>query len=172
MQRLDKKQIKKKYKEYPKRTQTIYLLLENIEYARNVAAIFRTADAARVGKIFLTGISFQPPFGKDLVKASRHKEKSIPWEYEKDSAKAIQKLKQQGFEIVGIELTDSSMDLSELQSYMDKHEKVCFVAGSEVYGIVKTTLEKLDTAVQIPMYGKGASLNVGMSVGIVLFSFK
>jgi tRNA G18 (ribose-2'-O)-methylase SpoU len=171
MQRLDKKQIKKLFKAYPKRTQEIYLMLENVEYPRNVAGIFRTADAAGVRKIFLTGISHQPPFGKDLVKASRHKEKSVPWEYQKDSGKAIQKLKNQGFLILGVELTDSSSDISDLKHRLKNVDKVCFVLGSEVYGVLKTTLERIDGAVQIPMYGKGASLNVAVTAGIVLFSF-
>ncbi len=169
MQRLDKKQIKKFHKNF-KRTQTIVLLLENVQYARNVAGIFRTADAAGVSKIILTGVSHQPPFGKDLVKASRHKEKSVSWEYVKDTGKAIQKLRNNGYKIVGIELTQSSIQLEDLRDAMKKEDKICFIAGSEVYGLMNTTLERLDTAVQIPMYGKGASLNVGSAVAVTLFS--
>ncbi len=49
--------------------------------------------------------------------------------------------------------------------------KICFIAGSEVYGVTRQTLEKIDLSVYIPMFGKGASLNVSSSVAVVLYSF-
>lgn len=170
MRQLQKKEIKKLSKEF-KRDKTIYLLLENIEYARNVAIMFRVADAAGVRKVFLTGISHLPPFGKDLVKVSRHKEKSIDWAGNKTSGEVINSLKRQGFEIIAVELTDKAMPIDQLKNYLEGKDKICFVAGSEVYGVNKKTLERCDSSVFIPMYGRGASLNVASSVAITLFSF-
>ncbi len=152
-----------------KRDKLIYLILENIEYARNVAGIFRTADAAGVKRIYLTGITKTPPFGKDLRKASRNKEASVEW-CKGDTGKIIHTLKKQGFRIVAIELTDKSIPMDTLDRTLQRENKICFIAGSEVYGIVKDTLAKCDLATHIPMYGKGASLNVGTSIGIVLYS--
>lgn len=169
MRRLDKKQIKKQSKAL-KRNQQIYLLLENIQYATNVASSFRTADAAGVKKIFLTGISKQPPFGKDLRKTSRSKERSVHWEYVQESATVIRKLKQRGFTIVAIELAEGAIPLHKLYETMQEHENICFVAGSEVYGVTNSTLDLCDYAVQVPMYGKGASLNVSVATAVVLFS--
>ncbi len=171
MRQLNKKEVKKKYKSFPKREQEIYLILENIQYARNVAAIFRTADAAGVRRIYLTGISQKPPFGKELKQVSRHKEESVEWMQEEFSGDVIAKLKKQGFMIVAIELTDQSVPLDELSGKLRGVEKICFVAGSEVFGTKKTTLEKCDLGVEIPMYGKGGSLNVSTSVAIALYSF-
>lgn len=170
MQQLRKKEIKKFFKEtVQKRKQTLYLILENVEYARNVAAIFRTADAAGVRKIFLTSISHKPPFGKDLVKVSRHKENSIPWEYMDTTVEVIKKLKKDGFFIVALEITDTSAPISELPALVAGKEKVAIIAGSEVYGVINKTLAEVDAAVYIPMYGKGASINVAASVAIGLF---
>lgn len=170
MKALNKKEIKKKFKKN-KRKKEVYVIIENIQYARNVANIFRTCDAAGVRKLFITGISTTPPFGKDLSKASRAKEKSVQWEYEKSTSKVIENLKTQGFKILAIELTDEGDNNQQLSKNIDKDEKVCFIVGNEVHGVKKDTLAEVDDSVFIPMYGRGASLNVGVSLAVVLFSF-
>jgi tRNA G18 (ribose-2'-O)-methylase SpoU len=171
MKQLNKKEIKKLRKTSPKRTQEIHLILENVEYARNVAGIFRTAEAAGVRRIYLTGISHQPPFGKDLIKASRASEQRVEWKPVPDAAKLIPRLKKDGFKVIAVEITDEGLPVSELQRRIARESKICFVAGSEVFGLKKTTLAACDEAVHVPMYGRNASLNVGASVAVVLFSF-
>lgn len=169
MRQLRKVEIKRVMKE-EKRGKEIYLLLENIQYARNVAAIFRTADAAGVKRMYLTGISQKPPFGKELKQASRNKEESLEWQYKETTGEVLQTLKKLGFYIVAIEITDKAIRLDKLSDELNNQKKICFVAGSEVFGVNKATLEKCDASVYIPMYGRGASLNVATSVGIALFS--
>mgnify|MGYP001348900317 CR=1 FL=1 len=171
MRQLNKKEIKKFLKKPIKRDVEICLVLENLQYAVNVASLFRTADAAAVRRVYLTGISHQPPFGKDLQKTSRHKEDSVEWVYKQSTTELIEELKKNGFKIIAIELTDTAKHLFELPEILEGVEKICFVAGSEVYGVNKKTLEKCDESVYIPMYGKGASLNVSQATAIVLFSF-
>jgi tRNA G18 (ribose-2'-O)-methylase SpoU len=170
MKQLRKKEIKKLFKEV-KRDKEIYVILENIQYARNVASIFRTLDAGGVRRLYLTGISQQPPFGKELKKTSRNKERSVEWMYEEDTGRVINTLKKLGFVIIAVELTDNSKSISELPQLISKDSKVCFIFGSEVFGVKKTTLEKVDMAIHIPMYGRGASLNVSTTVGIILYGF-
>lgn len=169
--KFNKKESKKFINKTSYRDKEIVLILENIQYARNVAAIFRTADAAGVSKIFLTGISKTPPFGKELMQVSRSREKFLTWEYFESSGQAIKKLKENGFKIVGIELAHNSIMLENLKSALKNVDKVCFVAGSEVFGVKESTLNECDNTVIIPMYGKGISLNVSTSVGVVLYSF-
>ena len=171
MKQLRKKEIKRFIKFQRKRRQRITLLLENIQYARNVASIFRTADASGVERLYLTGISRKPPFGKELKKVSRKKEFSVPWAYSDNSIGVIRKLKKDGYKIFAIEMTDKSSSIYDLPILIKSHRKICFVAGSEVYGITKETLKYCDESIFIPMFGKGASLNVAISVGIVLYSF-
>jgi 23S rRNA (guanosine2251-2'-O)-methyltransferase len=170
MKQLTKKEIKKFFKKHPKRGKEIVLVLENLQYTRNTAAIFRTADAAGVDKIYLTGITAVPPFKKSYYRVSRGKENTVSWESDEDPQATIQELKKQGYLIIAIELTNKSIPLGNLKSLTHKVDKVCFIAGNEVYGINKKTLALCDAAVYIPMYGKGASLNVMTSVGIVLYS--
>ncbi len=173
MEALNKKEIKKLFKESPKRTQEIVLMLENIQYARNVASIFRTADAAGVNKMYLAGISQHPPFGKELKQVSRSKERSVHWEaVEKDRiVPLLQKLKSFGYYIVAIEIADEGKPIAELPKLLKGKDKIVFIAGSEVFGVTKTTMLECDAAVYIPMYGRGGSLNVSASVAIALYSF-
>ncbi|HEX9804769.1 MAG TPA: TrmH family RNA methyltransferase [Candidatus Dojkabacteria bacterium] len=142
----------------------LFLLLENIQYAKNVASIFRTAEAFFVKKIFLTGISKTPPFGKDLKKASRNKEEKVHWEYKKTTGETIQSFKNRGFEIVSLEITDKSENIAEFKP----KKNTLLIVGNETYGVTKETLERSDKSVFIPMFGKGSSLNVSSAAAVAL----
>lgn len=146
----------------------IILVLENLQYARNVAEVFRIADALKVKEVALTGVSQTPPFGKDLQKVSRFKELAVKWKKFATSGMAIQEYRKQNYQAIALELTDTAIPVNEYRS--TGTGKVVLLVGSEVYGINKGTLEKVDAAVYIPMYGKGASLNVAVSVGICLYT--
>jgi tRNA G18 (ribose-2'-O)-methylase SpoU len=167
MKPLQKKEIKKLFKEYKQKVEFV-LIAENIQYARNVAELFRIADALRIQKIILTGISQKPPFGKDLVKVSRTKEDHVQWEYTEKSFNAIVKLKSQGFVVTALEITDEAVDV---KSYIGnlKSNKIAIVIGNEVYGVTRELLNHCDNSVYLPMYGKGGSLNVSVSLGILLY---
>lgn len=172
MKQLRGKAVKKFLKEnIVTRKQNIVLILENIQYAKNVANMFRTAESAGVSKIFLTGISHKPPFGKGLKKVSRGSENKVRYSYLQRSLEVIPDLKKEGYHIIAIELTDKHILLPDLKKYISDKNKICFIAGNEDSGVNRTTLELCDTSVTIPMYGKNPSLNVNVSVGIVLFSF-
>ena len=83
----------------------------------------------------------------------------------------IPQLKAEGYHLVAVELADRNILLSNLKEYLKDKKKVCFIAGNEDSGVNRATLEQCDNVVTIPMYGKNTSLNVNVSVGIVLFSF-
>ena len=170
MRQLTPKELKKFFKNQFSRNKEIVILLENIQYERNLASIFRTADAAGVKKIYLTGITKKPPFEESLDHVSRRKENSVQWEYEKNSFFVLQNLRKQGFINIAIEITTQSLALEELKKLGQANDKICLVFGSEVFGVTNDTLKNCDEAIYIPMYGKGASLNVGVSVGIALYS--
>jgi len=164
IKKLSPKAVKKANKEY-KQVRSMVIVTENISYARNVASLFRIADALHAKKLMLTGESHHPPFGKDLAKVSRSKEKSVLWEYSKDTESSIASLKKEGYQIVAIEQCEESVLYTEL-SY---NEKVVFLIGSEMFGLAKKSAALADTAVVIPMYGKGGSINVHVALAIVAF---
>lgn len=160
-----KKEIKKLNKAFRQKRE-IYFVLENIQYARNVASVFRIADALGVKEIILTGISHKPPFGKELQKVSRRKERSVHWRYFKHTAKALNFLQANNIKnIIAIEQTNFAVPYYKF-NYPTKY---ALLVGNEAYGVVKKTIARLNHAVFVPMYGKGASLNVHVSLAIVGF---
>ncbi len=161
---LRKQEIKNLMKHF-KHDKEIYFVLENLSYARNVAAIFRTADALQVKKIYLVGSTPKPPFGKDLTKVSRHKEKSVPWEHIENTGKVVQHLKRVNIKPILLELTNLAVPFYSFEF----PSRFALIVGNEEHGISKNTLKKVFDAVFVPMYGKGASLNVHISLAIVGF---
>jgi len=165
------KDVKKYFKNRPKRQHEIIVILENIQYAINVANIFRTAESAGVKEIYLTGISQRPPFGKGLQKVSRGAEHKVHYHFADKTLDILPKVKSEGYYVMAIELTNNNVSLPDLREYLKDKPKICFIAGNEDSGVNKTTLQECDNAVTIPMYGKNPSLNVNVSTGIILFSF-
>ena len=150
--------------------QISFLILHDIRSAHNVGAIFRTADAAGIEKIYLTGITPAPldRFGKprkDVAKAALGAEKTITWESRKTIAPVFAELKKQGFEIAAIEQSQTAIDYKKYKPSTN----VAFVLGNEVTGITAAVLKKCDVILEIPMRGKKESLNVSVTAGIALF---
>ena len=167
MKQLRKTELKRFLKQDrgDKNSHDIVVIAENIQYAQNVASLFRLLDAIKAKELVLSGISHKPPFGKDLKKVSRNKEESMPWKYSEHTGNDINRFKKAGYEIIALEITDKSVHYAK----RDYPQKVCIVIGNEAYGVTKTTLEKVDSAVYLPMYGKGASLNVTMSLTALVY---
>ena len=156
----------------------IRILLHNIRSVHNVGAIFRTADAIGVSKIYLTGYSPTPidRFGNrrsDFAKCSLGSEMSIAWEQLEDPKKIISSLKKEGFKVVVIEQSRDSLDYKEAASGIKNGsfgEKFLIIFGNEVEGVDKGMIKKADIVAEIPMRGIKESLNVSVSAGIILFA--
>jgi len=148
----------------------IYIILDDLRSVHNVGAIFRTADAVGVSKIYLSGTTPTPldRFGrarKDFAKSALGSEKTVPWEYVKNPVALIRKLKQDKFQIIAVEQAKNSTDYKKIKPA----KKAVVILGNEVEGISKRILMSADIISEIPMRGKKESLNVSVSAGIVLF---
>jgi len=146
------------------------LILNNIRSAINVGAIFRTADAVGIDKIYLVGYTPAPidRFGRarnDIRKAALGAENSVEWESFENIFELIKKLKTEGFEIVALEQDEKSIDYKKV----DTEKDVAVILGNETEGIAKEVLEICDVVTEIPMRGKKESLNVSVSAGVLLF---
>jgi len=146
------------------------LILPDIRSAINVGAIFRTADAVGISKVFLVGYTPRPTdkFGriqKDIAKSALGAETWIPWEYKKTLIPLINSLKKGGYKIIAIEQDERSVDYRKVKN----SEKVAIIMGPEVLGLPKKILDHCDLIIQIPMYGKKESLNVSVACGVALF---
>jgi tRNA G18 (ribose-2'-O)-methylase SpoU len=139
-------------------------LLDNIRSLYNVGAIFRTADAVRLDKLYLTGITAFPP-RKEIDKTALGAVNTVPWEYQSDALPVIQDLKRIGTRIVVLEHTSDSQPYMEYQPTFP----VCLIVGNEVFGVQEQLVEVADAAIEIPMYGSKQSLNVSIAYGIVIY---
>jgi 23S rRNA (guanosine2251-2'-O)-methyltransferase len=149
---------------------TNVIILHNIRSVENVGAMFRTADAAGVNKIYLTGYTPAPVdrFGRkrpDLHKSALGAEDFVAWEAYKSISRVFSKLKKENYLIIGIEQAKNSVDYKKVKL----KNKNAFIVGAEVTGIPKDVLKKCDIIAEIPMYGKKESLNVSVALGITLF---
>lgn len=148
----------------PKRK--VSVLLDNIRSMHNVGSFFRTCDAFAVAKLYLCGITAQPPH-REITKSALGSDKSVDWEYHKNGVELINQLKRERKFIVGVEQTDQSNLLQNVS--LGNQEHIVLIFGNEVEGISDQHLALCDLFVEIPQYGTKHSLNVSVSAGIVLW---
>ena len=147
------------------------LILNDIRSVENVGAMFRTADAVGVDKIYLCGYTPAPldRFGrkrKDLAKSALGAEEYVSWEQVKSVSVLLTKLKRDKFQIIAIEQDKKSIDYRKVKL----KSKNAFIVGTEVTGIPQNILKKCDIIAEIPMHGKKESLNVSVALSVVLFT--
>ena len=148
-------------KKYP-----LCFLAHNVDIALNVGSLFRVADALGVEIIYLSGLSPTPP-DKKIRKTSRATEKYVEFSYQSDPFVLLQQLKSDGYTIISLEVTSSSIGIKELA--VSKDEKICLILGSENQGVAQALLDLSDKTVHIPMLGHGSSMNVVVAGAIAAF---
>lgn len=146
------------------------VILHNVRSATNVGAIFRTCDGVGVDKVYLSGYTPTPinRFGgpqKDIVKSALGAEKFVEWEQMKNITLLLRKLKDEGYSIVCVEQTESSVDYRTIVY----RGKMAFIFGNEIRGISTQVLHHADLIAEIHMVGKKESLNVATAAGVFLF---
>ena len=139
-------------------------VLDNIRSLHNVGAIFRTADAAGVGKLYLCGMSGTPP-RHEIRKAALGAEESVPWEYFKQTRDALEKLKQEGYHLLALESTPASVDYRRAAYRLP----LALVVGHEYNGIAPEILALCEAAIALPMRGLKGSLNVAVAFGVAAY---
>ena len=145
----------------------IYIIANNIRSRHNVGAIFRSADAFGIKKIYLCGITPQPNHAR-VEKVSLGAEKTVPWEYVKRAADIVKKLKKDGVQIVALEKNRASRPLKSLKL----KSKVAIILGNEVDGVRGALLKQSDLVGHIPMLGQKESLNVSVAAGIAMYNVR
>lgn len=159
----------KKFNKKNKPLKSIVFVLDNIEYARNTASVFNLAYALKVEKIFLTGMTTTPPFGKELSKVSRQKEENIHWEKSKDITKVIDHLRKNNHSILTLGKTESSLKFSEIK-HSQLSSKVAIIVGNEKQGLSNLLLGKSDFTIYVPVYRPLAHLNLVNELAVVAYN--
>ena len=143
----------------------IVIVLDNIRSLHNVGSVFRTADAFLIESVYLCGFTGTPP-NKEIEKTALGATETVNWKYFKTTQEAIDDLKNSGYYIASVEqVKDSTM----LHEFKKTEQPTAFVFGNEVYGVEQTIIDQSDACVEIPQYGTKHSLNISVSVGIVLW---
>lgn len=153
------------YRESPE--SGIAVVLDNVRSAHNVGSAFRSSDSFKVDRICLCGICAVPP-SAEIHKSAIGAEFSVAWEHFDRTIDAIRRLREEGFTIVSVEQTVNSVSLDDFSP--EKGRKYAFVFGNEVSGVDQEVVDVSDFALEIPQYGTKHSLNVSVSVGIVLWA--
>ena len=138
-----------------------YVICDNIRSLENIGSIFMTADALGVSKIFLCGISGKPPHHK-ISKTALGAEKTIPFEYYKQTGRLVDKLKKSKISIIALEQSKDAISYTKFKPKFP----LALIVGNEVKGISKAILKKCDKIIELPMAGKKESLNVSVAFGV------
>lgn len=144
----------------------VYIILDNVLDTYNIGAIFRLADAVAASKVYLCGQTETPPNHR-IKKASINTTEWVAWSYASSAVEALQELKSQNanLKIIAIEQDERSILYTEANYDLP----IALVVGHETEGVSKEVLNIADHIVEIPMWGVNKSLNVMVSLGIVLF---
>ncbi|MCE7994641.1 MAG: RNA methyltransferase [Roseivirga sp.] len=144
----------------------LVLVLDNLRSMHNVGSAFRTADAFAIEKIYLCGITAQPPH-REIHKTALGATDSVSWSHEKDTTTLCQQLQQEGYEVLAVEQAHQSLSLESFRPDSDK--KYALVFGNEVFGVSDEVVAVVDQCLEIPQFGTKHSLNVSVSMGVVLW---
>ncbi|MDP3312766.1 RNA methyltransferase [Lutibacter sp.] len=144
----------------------LIVVLDNIRSLNNIGSVFRTSDAFLIEKIYLCGITAKPPH-KDIHKTALGATDSVEWEYVEDTLSLVEKLKVEKLKVIAIEQTENSTMLQDFN--IEFNQKYAVIFGNEVKGVQQKVVSEADICIEIPQFGTKHSLNISVSVGVVLW---
>jgi tRNA G18 (ribose-2'-O)-methylase SpoU len=147
----------------------IVLVLDNVRSAHNVGSAFRTADAFGVDKVYLGGYCPVPP-SPELRKVALGAEEVVPFEQVADVVGLVRRLQEEGFIVAAVEQTVHSVKLDRFRR--EPGRRYALVFGNEVDGVQQEVVDACDFSLEIPQQGTKHSLNVSVSVGVVLWGIR
>lgn len=142
------------------------VVLDNIRSAHNVGSAFRTSDCFGIDRVVLCGISAVPP-SAEIHKTGLGAEETVRWEHFDDTLEAVEALRGDGFVLVSVEQTLSSVKLQDFR--MQEGKRYAFVFGNEVDGVRQDVVDACDLSLEIPQFGTKHSLNVSVCAGAILW---
>ena len=143
----------------------VVIVLDNVRSLSNVGAVFRSADAFRIGELFLCGITACPPH-REIHKTALGADETVPWRYFSTTMEACVELKRMGYKIFAVEQAENSVMLQDFVAEPGS----AFIMGNEVDGVSDEVLPLCDGAIEIPQEGTKHSLNVSVCSGIFMWT--
>ena len=144
----------------------VYIIVDNVLDTYNIGAIFRLADACAVEKVYLCAGTETPPNHR-IKKASINTTEWVDWEYSSTAVEVIKdlRLKIKDIQVVSVEQNEKSVAYDKV----DYRFPVALIVGHETDGVSQEALDASDVIVEMPMWGVNISLNVMVSLGIMLY---
>jgi len=159
----------------------IYLIADNIRSAHNVGSLLRTAEGLGINLVMLCGYTPYPSTKDDdrlpyiakkindrITKTALGAQETQKWKHFNSTIDAINSMKSKNIEIVGLEQTNESINLSDYEP----KKSLCLIVGNEINGISKEVLDLCDYIVVIPMSGLKESFNVTSAASMALYYLK
>ena len=145
---------------------SIIVVLDNVRSLNNIGSVFRTCDAFLIKKIYLCGITATPPH-KDIHKTALGSTETVNWEYVENIMDLVKRLKTENIKVVSIEQADNATMLSDFLPQTQTTYALVF--GNEVKGVKQEVVSASDLVLEIPQFGTKHSLNISVSVGVVVW---
>ncbi len=139
------------------------VVLEEVKNIHNASAVVRTCDAA--GILYVDIISPSRDSFPINEAISTRAEKWLAFQYYTSTKECLNQLREKGFKIVATHLKASAVPYTTL----DYTKPTAIVFGNEAEGISDEALDLSDYVIKIPMIGMAQSLNLSVSVGIILY---
>lgn len=168
MQKIKNEDLGRKSVEEFKRSEKlpVVLVLDNVRSLNNVGSAFRTADSFLLESLYLCGVTGTPP-NAEIEKTALGATQSMVWKHFKSTKEAVHELKQNGYKVYAIEQVENSTYLQNFN--YTKNEKIAIIFGNEVYGVEQEVINVCDGSIEIPQLGTKHSLNISVSIGIVVW---
>lgn len=144
----------------------LVLVLDNVRSMHNVGSVFRTADAFLLQGMVLCGYTPRPPH-RDIHKTALGATETVQWQYAPAAVEAVAQLKAQGYQVWAVEQVEKSIPLHAFHPIPGR--PLALVFGNEVEGVGVEVLTMADGCIEIPQLGMKHSLNIAVSVGIVVW---
>jgi len=154
----------KKEEFFKKQRNPIYIVLDSLKCTHNIGCILRLSDSLLIKKVFICGNTIIPP-NRGIKAGSRGAEKWVPWEYRENAEEVVKELKENGVEIVSVEVTSNSIDYREY----NPTRPVCLILGREFDGVSENLIHSSDVCVHLPILGMANSLNVSTAASVVMY---
>lgn len=155
--------------DWDQRSFPLILACDNWQDPLNVGMAFRLADAFGLEAIWLGGTSPVPPSRK-IKKTSRSTHQWVPYVQQEDLGAALEQAREDGYELVGVEITSASVAV-DAYCAGGLRKPTVMVLGAEKEGIQAHIIAMLDQCIHIPMHGRGSSLNVATALAIALYAW-
>ena len=144
----------------------ICIVLDNVRSLNNIGSVFRTADAFLIEKIYLCGITATPPH-KDIHKTALGATDSVAWEHRESTLELLEELREEGYTSLAVEQAENAVMLNDFK--VEENKKYALIFGNEVKGVSQEVVSASDLVLEIPQYGTKHSLNISVSVGVVVW---